>query len=118
MRILSFDPTKPHESETEHVGGLTSLHECVEQGCVGEEEEVGAELRADVRVHLEGVEQRQRLLQDIQDAAHSLGHTQLPALRERVPIQQAWQCRVHTLRTERGMLEVLVTATRLYLTVP
>ncbi len=67
---------------------LTSLHECVEERGVGEEEQVGQQLRCDLAVHLESVEQVQCLLQDVQDLADSRRHAQLTALRERVTVQQ------------------------------
>ncbi len=67
---------------------LTSLHECVEERSVGEEEQVGQQLRCDLAVHLGSVEQVQCLLQDVQDLADSCRHAQLTALRERVTIQQ------------------------------
>lgn len=60
--------------------GLTSLHESVEHGGVDEEEEVGAELQRDVRVHLEGLGQFQGFLQHLQDAAEPIGQPQLTAL--------------------------------------
>lgn len=44
---------------------LTSLHEGIEERGVGEEEEIGEELGGDLRVHLEGGEQPQGLLQDV-----------------------------------------------------
>lgn len=49
---------------------------------------------------LEGREKLQRLLQHLQDAAEPGGRPQLTALRERVPVQQAGQSRVHTLWRE------------------
>lgn len=67
---------------------LTSLHECIEERGVREEEQVGQQLRCDLVVHQESVEQVQCLLQDVQDLADSRRHAQLSALRERVTIQQ------------------------------
>lgn len=42
--------------------GFTSLHQCVEQRSIDEEEQVGTELKRDVRMHLKGREKLQRLL--------------------------------------------------------
>lgn len=79
---------------------LTSLHEGVEERGVGEEEQVRQQLRRDLAVHLESVEQMQSRLQNVQDMAESHRHAQLTALGERITVQQLRQHSVHTL-TER-----------------
>ncbi len=57
-----------HETP-EHLNSLTSLHQQVEEQSVDEEEEVGEELCADVRMHVERSEQTQTLTADVQHAS-------------------------------------------------
>lgn len=54
-------------------------------------------------MHLEGREELQRLLQDLQDVAQADRKSQLTVLRERVPVQQAAQGRVHALQGDKGV---------------
>lgn len=83
---------------------LTSLHERVEERGVGEEEQVRQQLRRDLAVHLESVEQMQSRLQNVQDVNESRRHAQLTALRERITVQQLGQYSIHTLKERKRFL--------------